>query len=345
MRQVETTIEHRSPRRSCKPRGARLLLVFVAAFAITCLTTPLSSASAEVKFRLEKGFGPDGTEATSFVSVDAVTVDQSEKRVYVLDRKAKALYKFDFAGNPVDFGGTNPDVSGNKLSGLSLSGIAYTRQIAVDSATHTIYLPGKDDALEFGGTVLQAFDADGDPSEFTEGPGAGSNEIPGFHGLEGLAVDGEGNLYASESGDNENPGQLSVYRASGGLLVPAFEVNGAHAAAVDANGTLYVRTNVPGGTGRFIPSEYPLTPETTYSQQGSVSAKSSFSLAVDPAFNRLFAAEEFQNGSVIGGVSVFDQDGALGRNVRRTGRRSRTDRSIWYRRRHRRRSDKNLHCQ
>ncbi|HEX6782797.1 MAG TPA: hypothetical protein VF125_12330, partial [Solirubrobacterales bacterium] len=250
-----------------------------------------------------------------------MAVDQAEKRVYVLDRKADALYKFDFAGNPVDFGGSNPDVSGNEISGLSLSDFSGSRQIAVDPATHTIYVPGKgpleEAPSEFGGSVLQAFHANGDPSNFTAGLGDGTNEIPGFHGLQGLAVDREGNLYPVEWGDPSAPGgpfesRVSVYRPSGALLVPGPEVTGGSNGAVDSDGTLYIQRGLFGGTGRYIPSEYPVTPETTYSLQGEVADKPAWSLAVDPTFDQLLAGEEFvEAGKTVSRVSVFDQDGTL----------------------------------
>jgi hypothetical protein len=250
-----------------------------------------------------------------FASVTSVAVDQSEKRVYVLDRKADALYKFDFAGNPVDFGGSNPDVSGNKLSGLSLTDISPGgRQVAVNATTHTIYLPGKDDPEEYGGTVLQAFNANGDPVAFTAGPGAGTNEIPGFHGLQGLAVDIVGNVYVVENGDSQAEGRFSIYRPSGAVLIPdpGVGVTGGRNAAVDANGTLYIQRGLFGGTGRYVPSEYPVTPDTTYSLQGAVAAKPAWSLAVDPTFNQLLVAEEFDEaGKTIARVSVFDQAGTL----------------------------------
>ncbi|HEX6781504.1 MAG TPA: hypothetical protein VF125_05670, partial [Solirubrobacterales bacterium] len=272
-------------------------------------------AGADVDFEFERSFGLDGTEATGFASVTSVGVDQSEKRVYVLDRKADALYKFDFAGNPVDFGGSNPNVSGNKLSGLSIADInPGARQVAVDPATHTIYLPGKDDAFEFGGTVLQAFHANGDPSNFTAGPKPGTNEIPGFHGLQGLAVDGEGNLYPVENGDPTKgaEGRSSVYRPSGALLVPGPDVIGGSNAAVDSDGTLYIQRGLNSGTGRYVPSEYPVTPETTYSLQGGVADKPAWSLAVDPTFDQLLVGEEFvEAGKTVARVSVFDQDGTL----------------------------------
>jgi len=297
---------------ACRLRLAKLGFFGAVAILSIALCAPL--AGAKVEFEFEKSFGPAGPGVEGFASVTSVAVDQSERRVYVLDRKADALYKFDFAGNPVDFGGSNPDVSGNKLSGFSIADLnPGARQVAVDPATHTIYLPDKDDAEEFGGTVLKAFQADGDPAEFTAGPASGTNEIPGFHGLRGLAVDLKGNLYLIEYGvPFVREGRFSVYKPSGAVLVsdPGQLVLGGENAAVDSNGTLYIQYS--GGTGRFVPSVYPVSPETTYSSQGKVAAKPALSLAVDPTFDQLLVGEKFNEaGKTIARVSVFDQDGTV----------------------------------
>ena len=296
-------------------RLGKLGLCGVLAVFAMALCAPV--AGADVEFEFENGFGPDGPGVSEFFQVTSVAVDQAEKRVYVLDRKADALYKFDFAGNPVDFGGSNPDVSGNKLAGLSLADINGSRQAAVDPLSHTIYVSGKDDSFESGGTVLQAFHANGDPANFTAGPGAGTNEISGFHGLQGIAVDGEGSIYLIENGDPLSTGgpfegRSIVYKPSGAVLVPGPDVTGGSNAAVDANGTVYIQRELHGGTGRYIPSEYPVTPDTTYSGQGGVATKPAWSLAVDPSFDQLLVGEEYNEaGKTIARVSVFDQGGAL----------------------------------
>ena len=153
-------------------------------------------------FALEKSFGLDGTNLSGFSSATSVAVDQEEEVLYVLDRKADALFKFDLEGNPVDFGGTSPNISGNELSGLSIGDSFGARQVAVDPASHTIYLPGQEVSGEWGGGTLQAFHSNGEESLFSAGPGAGTNEIPGFAGLRGIAVDSNGNIY---TGDRGNP--------------------------------------------------------------------------------------------------------------------------------------------
>src|SRR5690349_13570296 len=160
-------------------RLARLAMGNVLVTAALAIGAPAAGAEG---FNFEKAFGPDGTSLTEFQSATSVAVDQTAGRVYVLDRKADAIYKFDLAGNPIAFGGSSPDVSGNKLSGLSVADFFGSRQIAVDSISHRIYVPNVNVPGEWGGSVLEAFQADGEPALFTAGPGAGTNQIPGFSG-------------------------------------------------------------------------------------------------------------------------------------------------------------------
>ena len=63
---------------------------------------------AQANFEYKGAFGFDGTSGTEFVKAGSVAVDEEEGLLYVLDRGANALYKFDLDGNPVNFGGSPP---------------------------------------------------------------------------------------------------------------------------------------------------------------------------------------------------------------------------------------------
>jgi hypothetical protein len=280
-----------------------------ALIAIGCGATAPSADSLEFEF--DRAFGPNGSNVSEFAGAGPVAVDPSDERVYVLDYTEGALYKFDFDGSPVAFGGSNPNVSGNKLSGLSVSTGLYNRQLAVDSVTHVIYLLG--DPVAGNATSLQAYQTDGDPSEFTAGPGAGTNKLGGFPGLRGVAVDSSGNIYLSGVNTaGETSSNVAVYKRSGAPLLEGAGgvISSPGNISVDNNGVLYVLGN-QSELRRFTPSEYPVTAATTYTPAPeTVDPRVVRSLAVDPLTNRLYALEVFSEGEdTVEQFAVFDEAG------------------------------------
>jgi len=136
-------------------------------------------------------FGPDGTANTEFEAPGAVAVDQETGAVYVIDRQKQVLYKFDSSGSPVEFEGTAGYLSGNEITGLAFTSGNGSTQVAVDPETHVVYVTSDD--------RVRAFEANGEPHEFAEGPGAGTSEIPGAGELLGVATDRYGDIYASDA--------------------------------------------------------------------------------------------------------------------------------------------------
>jgi len=292
-------------------RGRLLVLAIAFAIAVVCLAAALASA-ASVSFEFQRSFGPDGTDTSGFTSDGAgsIAIDHGEGVAYVLDRGADALFKFDLEGNPVNFGGSNPDVSGNELSGLEIGGVRGSRQVAVDSNTHIVYLTAKE--ISERSTAIQAFTSNGDPSLFTAGPGAGKNEIDGFYELRGVAVDSNGNIYVAGVDEGVVGNNINVYKPSGELLLKRVgeSISAPTNLAVDTNGTIYVLRNA-AEVMRYVPSEYPITPATTYpSSPDMVDPKFAVSLTVDPSTNRLYVTEHFFEESVqIDRVAIFGEDG------------------------------------
>jgi hypothetical protein len=88
-----------------------------------------SSALALETHPLTGSFGPDGTTGTSFANVQGVAVDQTSGNVYVYDTGEGKVYKFDSAGNPVNFSSTGT----NAIEGVGGAG-AGENQLAVAPA-------------------------------------------------------------------------------------------------------------------------------------------------------------------------------------------------------------------
>jgi hypothetical protein len=249
-------------------------------------------------------FGPDGTEASDFGVVGSVAVDQQTGAVYVIGKEDEFLYKslrkFDTDGNPVDFGGSAPYISGNEIAGLSAQRGGES-QIAVDSASHKIYV------TDHEGKALRAFEADGEPSLFTAGTGSGTNEIS-FANARGVAVDANGDIYVSEY----EAEVVKVYAPSGEQITQ-FEAETPANLAVNSNGVVYV-TSYLGANGdvlKFTPNEFPVSGATTYTAASEpFDPFNSFTVAVDPATNDIYVAHTILNFQPPE-IAWYDENGTL----------------------------------
>jgi DNA-binding beta-propeller fold protein YncE len=141
--------------------------------------------------------------------------------------------------------------------------------VAVDPTTHTVYVAD----LEAG--AVSKFDENGNPVNFTAGPGAGSNDIGGFsfftgEGFGEVAVDSATHVFyvADLSGavkafhEDGSPANFTAGPSAGGNEITSFEgiVLGEHpGVGVDANGDIYVANYEAGAVQIFAPSGEELT--------------------------------------------------------------------------------------
>ncbi len=294
----------------------RVLAAALAAVFLLALAPTLAAAAVDPEYL--GAFGPDGTEATSFERIGALAVDEGTGVIYVGDWKKQVLYKFDSEGHPLDWGGSEPYISGNEISGLSFSVGPDRNQAAVDPETHVVYITS--------GNKVRAFEANGEPHEFTAGPGEGTSEIPGAADLRGVAVDVKGNIYAADLGISESTRKIRIYSRSGAPLTEFVPKNEQLSSispgnlAVAPDGSLY---SAQFGTPAFRlePSQFPVNASTTYSLgkpllEEANEGFSSLSVAVDPTTSHVYV------GRAVGGVGedshvvVFDEDdnpiGSLG---------------------------------
>jgi hypothetical protein len=306
-----------STRHSAKSRGRfRALGPALASLLLLALLAGLlpASAAAVTQPKYLGSFGPDGTEATDFESLGPIGVDEESGVVYVGDRSQDALYKFDVEGNPLNWGGSAPSISGNEISGVAWSESDVGNQIAVDPETHVVYSTNNN---------LRAFESNGEPHEFTAGPGAGASEIPGAMKPTGVAVDKAGNIYASypEAGV---PPKIRIFSRSGAPLTEFEPKRGlistvnATTLAVAPDGTLYVAGSL-ASVYKFEPSHFPVDGSTTYSVGKQLVEGDSFttiSIALDPTTSHVYVGDAFPPSSGINRVGVYDEDdnfvGSLG---------------------------------
>jgi hypothetical protein len=297
-----------SPTAALKNRVGFAALAFLVLTALVALTASTASGAPTVTEHLYN-FGPDGTEGSSFQHINGVAVDQATGAIYVLDGEAGALYKFAADGTPLDWEGTALYISGNELTGLAPYTERNHAQVAVDSTSHLIYVTEQH--------AVRAFQADGEEAEFTAGPGATTSEIPGFNELAGVAVDSKGSIYASDAS-----GTVSVYSSSGELLTslatlpPEFPYISGNL-AVGPNGTVYVANSRPEGNGggllRFIPSEFPVSGTTTYTEESTLSPPNfSVGVGVDPGTGEIYLlVNDFTNTW----IRKYSSDGVFVRSI------------------------------
>jgi hypothetical protein len=276
---------------------ATLLLSLV--LLVMCSSASVASGAPAATEHLYY-FGPDGTELTDFEKINSVAVDQQTGTVYVLDGEAGALYKFEADGDPLDWGGTAPYISGNQISGLSPFSGDNESQVAVDSTSHIVYVTEK--------TSVRAFQEDGEAAVFTAGPGAGTSEIPISGEVVGVAVDANGAIYVSDYA-----GTVSVFAASGELLTTLSVPSASGNLGVGPDGTVYVVNSgaSEGGVHRFFPDEIPVTAATTYTTKATIPRPSDafvVGVGVDPVNGDIYVLETSYANSWI---AKYDSSGAF----------------------------------
>jgi hypothetical protein len=226
-----------------------------------------ASASATVVHPYLSSFG-------SFSEVEGVATDAAGD-VYVYDSGAATIFKFDAAGNPVNFASTGT----NEIAGVAGAGFAEG-EIAVDNSNG----PAKGDIYlaHASSSGVLVYNAAGESlPELGEPAGAPWGEACG------VAVDAQGNVYVGlypssvdEFKPSTNPVTSSDYSSSIGNLREPCNV------AVDQAGNVFAITWPEGPVTRFEPSQF-----------GSSSASGAFvdnngtTLAVDPATQELYVDE------------------------------------------------------
>jgi len=228
-------------------------------------------------------FGPDGTANTEFEAPRALALDQETGAVYLIDGQKQVLYKFDSSGTPVNYGGSAGYLAGNEITGLEVDS---ANQVAVDSETHVVYVTSNN--------KVRAFEANGEPHIFTQGPGEGTSEIPGASKLLGVATDKFGNIYASDSVGQK----VRIYTRAGALLTEFTPKEAGSLApfqpanlSVSPSGTLYVMKRNET-VFRFQPSEFPITPTTNFSLGTKQDGVEAYTVAVDPSTGYVYIGEE-----------------------------------------------------
>jgi hypothetical protein len=299
--------KHMKGRSSMKIRNLTSLLVLLLTAGLVLVCAPIALASEAHVF--EGSFGPDGTAGTAFEAPGAVAVDQSNGETYVADLVPGTVQRLNAAHEPTLFSGLSARISGSDLTGFSFRTGEPMTQLAVDSGTHVLYVTNTKPESEHDG-LLEAFQSDGEAALFTAGPGAGTNKIPGFEELCGVAVDANGDIYTADYRQG-----VHVFAPSGEPLATVSVEKAGCFLAVDSHGTVYVN-EFQGAVEKLTPSAFPVTGATTYTAGATVDANTSTGVAVDPATSHLYVAEPRGAGSRL---VEYDEAGTLLQTFAETG--------------------------
>jgi hypothetical protein len=265
--------------------GCNLLGALVVAALVLC-----ASASAAERHPLVASFGPDGTAASSFEQAGALGIDETTEEVYVADTLAGTIDKFNAAHEPALFSGIDPRIKAGKLTGFSFT--AGETELAVNSSTHDFYV------VNDGTHTVQAFQASGEPANFTAGAAKGTNELANLETEPcGVAVDSTGDIYVSvfQSG-------VHVFAPSGEPITTFSKARSTCQVAVDSHGTLYTNEfeghgAASGGFGviKYTPSEFPAKSSTTYTEASEAAdSNGGWDVAVEPGTNDLYVDQHGQ---------------------------------------------------
>jgi hypothetical protein len=260
---------------SRKPWNHLQPLLAIAGLILFLLALPAPALGAIEHVR---SFGPDGSEGTDFGLIRSIAIDEKGGFVYVLDEKGGGgvLSKFDLEGKPVDFGGSSAYIEDNQIAvglGEILDDALDSNRVAVDPGGQVIYVARAH--------AIQAFQADGEPSNFTAGPGADTSEIPGFTELTSVSVDADGDIYVSDIADT-----IKVFTAAGEELT-SVPITKPLDLDVAPDGAIFVEVSESYNSSfkKLTPSALPVSGATSYTESPFLGiSQGTFwgSFAVDP---------------------------------------------------------------
>jgi hypothetical protein len=272
-------------------------IAIVATATAVLMALVATSASASLQRNHEASFGTFSAE-----NPQALTVDQSNGDIYVIDTGSDTVSRFNSSGLPHNFSaGPNPGT--NTLSGLNFENFSALAQVAVDNSGGPS--DGNVYVTQSGSGQVKIFASDGEPLGSLNGSGTPSGS---FGEVCGAAVDqSNGDLYLSSYGN-----RIWRYSPSGATVVEGDYSGGIETATntcqlAVASGSLYAqdwKENPPpvgfGAVHKYETSAFATgTPPAASST--SVVGKAG-SIATDPSNGDLYVDEGNK-------VSVFSSTG------------------------------------
>jgi Fibronectin type III domain len=248
-------------------RHLRVLLAAVCVMVGALMLTAGVAQAKLVRPNTGKSFGPEGLGAGTFGNVKSVAVDQSSGDVYVFDQGREAIFKFDAAGEPVDFSSTGT----NEIEGATSSGGGPEQQIAVDGSAG----PDKGDIYLATNEVVDIYSS----------AGVKLGELTGGEAC-GVAVDTTGAVYVGFY-----PATVSKYVPSSNPVSNVDETESLSGlpsicnVAVDGEGSVYAAT-YSGGVHKYSALQF-----GALEAEGTLIDEHGRTLAADPTTNHALVDE------------------------------------------------------
>jgi hypothetical protein len=245
---------HGGNRRLHRRAGALSVLLASLLMAACALPTP----TLAVEFRsVVESFGPDGTSGTSFSSEapSALTFDQGNHRLYVLDQIAHKIHGFDAStpGSHVPLGGSFP---------LTAESSGALDDLGADSSSHDLYYQTE------GGHKLFGFDSSGAP--------LAGFPVEGFGDPCGAGVDNSGNIWVGDA----LAGAVKEYSPAGALIGSVPTGGEPCRVSFDSEDNLYV--------GFYIGATVKYTAASGYTSSTTIDPEFTTAMTVDKTTGEVF---------------------------------------------------------
>jgi hypothetical protein len=255
-------------------------------FAVTlCLLTASllvgarSVSAREYTHELLSSFG-------LFSDVESVAVDRSTGDVYVYDNGPGSVYRFNAAGEPVNFSSTGTNV----IEGVGKGGPAG-EELAIDESSG----PAKGDIYAANESSVNVYSASGEPLGQLNGNVSAEVEGAPWGIPCGVAVDHEGNVYVGLFGSYVNKYEPKANPVSNSDYVASLSgLQGICNIAVDSEENVYAASYNPPAGGpitKYPASQFavPSSNGSLPSASGSLASETGETLTIDPVSQDLYA--------------------------------------------------------
>jgi hypothetical protein len=255
-----------------------------------------AGASALITHNFEFAFNGSDAPGGPIATPGDDAFDQATGDLYVIDLSSEVVDKFTSAGHyaSVQIGGAETPAGSFSLAGFSgvavdNSGGANSGDVYVADTGHNVV-----DRFSSTGVYQCQITGSGTPSASECNGALGSATPAGSITPTGVAVDGSGDVYVADIGNNV----VDVFGPSGAYLrqITSPEITSPTAIALEATGDLYV-TNISSNVVKFGP---------TGAFVSILDSNSPFSVGVDPTTGHVYVTEGSN-----ADLAEFDSSGTL----------------------------------